>query len=105
MSVSMLIIHRHTGKSEEVPVATLSMFRSVWMPAAERLGLTLVPQFAFGALTVVWPEAVPQIIDEVRRLRAWAESQPDGEYLVERCGMILAAFERTDPATCEYSFG
>ena len=104
MTVEMGIRHRDSGGYEVVPVATAASFRSVWLPACERLGLELVPMFAGGALTTVPPELVPRIIAEVERLRGWAAGQPDGEYLADRCSGILAAFARTDPAACEYDF-
>lgn len=105
MSVEMGIRHRDTGDYEVVPVAALDTFRRVWLPACERLGLELVPLFAGGALTTVPPELVPRIVAEVERLRAWAATQLDGDYLAERCAGILAAFARTDTAACEYDFG
>ena len=105
MTVEMGIRHRDSGEYEVVPVSTSATFDSVWLPAAERLGLELVPLFAGGALTTVPPDLVPRIVAEVRRLRDWAATQPDGDYLVERCAAILDAFERTNPANCEYDFG
>src|SRR5262245_8019614 len=105
MTVEMGIRHRDTGEYEVVPVATAASFRSVWLPACERLGLGLVPLFSGGALTTVPPEMVPQIIAEVERLRVAAAGSPDGDYLADRCSGILAAFARTDPALCEYDFG
>jgi len=105
MSIEMGIRHRGSGEYEVVPVSTSGTFEKVWRPAAERLGLEFVPLFSGGALTTVPTELVPRIVAEVRRLRGWAATQPDGNYLVERCSDILAAFERTDPSQCEYDFG
>ena len=105
MTVSMLIRNSDTGECEDVPVACSDTFRRVWLPAAENLGLELVALFDGGALTTVPPELVPQIIAEVTCLQQWAPNQPNGEYLVERCTDILAAFARTDPTVCEYNFG
>jgi hypothetical protein len=105
MSVEMGIRHRDSGEYEVVPVATSDTFRRVWLPACGQLGLELVPLFASGALTTVPPELVPRIIAEIERLRGWAVAQPDGEHLADRCSGILAAFARTNPASCEYDFG
>lgn len=104
MTVSMGIRHRESGEYEVVPVATNASFRRVWLPACEKLCLQFIPLFADGALTRVPTELVPQIIDEVSRLQRWAVARPD-EYLQERCGDILAAFARTNPAMCDYDFG
>jgi hypothetical protein len=100
MTVEMGIRHRDSGEYEVVSVAT-----SQGLPACERLGLELVPLFAGGALTIVPSEVIPRLVAGVEQLRAWAVSQPDGDYLAERCAAILAAFARTDPAACEYDFG
>jgi hypothetical protein len=105
MTVEMGILHRSSGEYEVVPVATTETFRSVWLPACDRLGLKLVPLFAGGALTTVPLELVPQIVDEVERLRAGSAGLPNGDYLADRCSDVLAAFSRTDPASCEYNFG
>ena len=105
MSVEMGIRHRDSGEYELVPVATSESFRTLWLPAARRLGLEFVPLFSGGALTTVLPDLVPRIVAEVRRLRDWAANQPDGGYLADRCAGILHAFERTDPSRCEYDFG
>lgn len=105
MTVEMGIRHCDSGEYEVLPVATSETFRRVWVPACERLGLELVPLFSGGALTTVPAELIPRIVAEVERLRGWATEQSDGEYLVDRCSGILAAFARTDPAVCEYDFG
>ena len=105
MTVEMGIHHRDSGEFEAVPVATSESFRRVWLPACERLGLSLVPLFSGGALLRVPPNLVPRIVSELEVLREWASTQPDGIYLVERCDGILAAFRRTDPETCDYDFG
>ena len=105
MTVEMGIRHRESGEYEVVPVATTETFRTLWCPAAERLGLKLVPLFSGGALTSVPADLIPQIIAEVMTLQQWAATQPDEAYLVDRCTGILSAFERTDPSKCDYDFG
>jgi hypothetical protein len=105
MTVSMGIRHRGSGEYEVVPVATSATFDSVWLPACERLGLKLVPLFACGALASVPPELVPLIVSELERLRDAALGLPEGAYLAARCSGLLAAFARTDSATCDYDFG
>lgn len=105
MTIEMGIRHRDSGAYEVIPVATSDTFRRVWLPACEQIGLALVPLFDGGALTRVPADLVPRIVAEVEQLRDWAAQQPDGKYLVDRCSDILAAFVRTDPATCEYDFG
>ena len=105
MTVEMGILHRESGEYEVVPVAATETFRTVWRPAAERLGWEFVPLFSGGALTPVPADLIQQIIAEVKILQQWAAAQPDGEYLVHRCTGILSAFERTDPSEYEYDFG
>src|SRR5262249_14333312 len=105
MSIAMGIGHRDSGEYEVVPIATNATFRRVWLPACERLGLSLVPQFYGGGVGFSSPDAARQSVAGVERLRGWAASQPDGESLVDRCGDLLAAFERTNPESCDYDFG
>jgi hypothetical protein len=105
MSISMGIHHHGSGEYEIVPIATNATFRRVWLPACERLGLSRVQRFEGGGLNFCSPNLARQIVSELETLRGWASSQPDGEYLVDRCGDILAAFERTDPEACDYDFG
>ena len=105
MTVEMGIRHRDTGDYEVVPVATSATFRKVWLPACDRLGLELVGHFHDGMLTTVPAEAIPRIIGELHRLRAWARDQPELHFVVERIDTILRAFRETDPAVCEYDFG
>jgi hypothetical protein len=105
MSISMGIHLHGSGEYEVVPIATNATFRRVWLPACERLGLSLVPQFEGGGLIFSSPNLARQVVSELEALRRWASSQPDGEYLVDRCGGLLAAFERTDARACDYDFG
>src|SRR5262245_30275753 len=105
MTVEMGIRHRETGTYEVVPVATSETFRKVWLPACERLGLKWVAHFHDGALTRIPPEVVPQIIEELQRLRIWVYGHPELGPPVERVDSILRAFRETDPALWEYDFG
>jgi hypothetical protein len=57
-----------------------------------------VPQFDGGGLVFSSPNLAQQVVSELEALRGWAASQPDGEYLVDRCVDLLAAFDRPDPA-------
>ena len=97
MSISLGIRHRESEGYEDVPIAAKETFRTVWLPACERLGLSLVPQFEGGGLLFSGANLARQVVSELEVLRDWAASQPDGEYLVDRCGDLLAAFERFDP--------
>ena len=105
MTVALGIRHRDSGEYDVVAVATAAAFRSIWLPACELLGLKLVPLFEGRAFTNVPPSLVPEIVEEVERLKKWALDQPEGAYLAERCTNILAAFKNTSPATCDYDFG
>jgi len=105
MSISLGIRHLESGEYQVVPIATNATFRRVWLPACERLGLSLVPQFEGGGLLFSGANLARQVVSELEVLRDWAASQPDGEYLVDRCGDLLAAFERFDPEACEMAFG
>jgi hypothetical protein len=105
MTVEMGIRCHDTGEYRVVPVATSETFRRVWLPACENLGLGWVVHFHDGSLGSVPPEAVPQIIAELVRLRNWGTGRADLAFLVERIDAILRAFEETDPSTCEYDFG
>ena len=106
MTVSMGIQHRDSGEYEVVHIATSRGFDLVWRPAAERLGLSLVSEFAGGALgggVATWQ--VPLLAAEVARLQNWAVVQPGWEHVAGVCSDILAAFARTDPVECDYDFG
>jgi hypothetical protein len=105
MSISLGIRHRESGEYEVVPIATNAMFRRVWLPACERLGLSLVPLFEGGGLCFSGANRTRHVVSELEALRDWAASQPYGEYLVDRCGHLLAAFEWTDPEACDFDFG
>ncbi len=106
MTVSMGIRHLDTGQFEEVPVATSEVFRTWWLPACEKLGLALVSHLHDGALnTVAKDSEIPRIVAELEALRAWAASEPDRSFMVERIDGILRAFRRTDPLRCSYDFG
>ena len=43
MTVSIVKRNRSTGKVVTIPVTTSQTFRRLWIPAAELLGLTIVP--------------------------------------------------------------
>lgn len=105
MSISLGIRHRESGEHQVVPIATNALFRRVWLPARERLGLSPVPLFEGGGLCFSGPNPARQVVSELEALRDWAALQPDGESLVDRCGDLLAAFERTDPEACDFDFG
>jgi hypothetical protein len=79
MRISLGIHHRESGAYEVVPIATNATFRSVWLPACERLGLSLVPLFEGGGLVFSGPNLARQVVSELEVLRDWAASQPDGE--------------------------
>jgi hypothetical protein len=105
MTIEMGILHRESGEYEIVPVATNKTFREVWLPACERLGMSLVPLFYGGALVHIPPNLLPRIVSELKQLRKWAASQQDDDYLVDRREDILAAVARTDPDECDYDIG
>jgi hypothetical protein len=105
MSISMVIHHHGSGEYEIVPIATNATFRRVRLPACERFGLSLVPQFEGGGLIFSSPNLARQIVSKLEALRRWASSQPDGDYLGDRCGDLPAAFERIDARACDYDFG
>ncbi|MFE5317676.1 hypothetical protein ACFQ88_03095 [Paenibacillus sp. NPDC056579] len=60
-----------------VPVAAEAFFAECWEPAAEALGLKWVPVFSTGI--EIMKEDLPDVLDELNRLKEWAMDQPGGE--------------------------
>ena len=105
MSVSMGLRNKATGEYRLVPIASSSGFAEGWLPLCERLGLRHVSMFAGGALTTVPDDLIPEIVRELRALRAHCEADPEAAWIAERCRDVLAAFAETNPAEWEYDFG
>ncbi|MFC0331196.1 hypothetical protein ACFOLF_22515 [Paenibacillus sepulcri] len=71
-----------------VPVATEAFFQECWEPAVKALGLQWVPVFSSGI--DITKEDLPAVLDELERLKQWAEQELSGE----RRGQILVRIER-----------
>jgi hypothetical protein len=105
MTVSLGLINRQTGEFRDVPVSTSDSFRKRWLPAAQALGLELVPHLHDGTFTVLAKEDIPKILEELRRLREYVVVKPELASIAERIDNIVATFRSTDPAEWEYDFG
>jgi hypothetical protein len=100
----MAFIHRPENEFEQqfnVPVATEAFFRDFWEPAVKTLGLQWVPIFAAGI--DVRKEDLPDVLEELDRLKLWAERELSGEqrdHILARIGRLAdelpKAFQRED---------
>lgn len=105
MTVSLGLKHRHTGEYRVVPVSCSMPFEELWIPAAQTLGLELVPHLHDGTFTMLENEDIPKILDELRRLREYVADKEELAWIAERIDDIVATFNATDPAEWEYDFG
>ncbi|CAG7599277.1 hypothetical protein PAESOLCIP111_00298 [Paenibacillus solanacearum] len=75
-----------------VPVAAEAFFAECWEPPAEALGLKWVPLFSTGI--EIEKQDLPEVLDELNRLKEWALEQAGGERmekLLSRIQMLLTA--------------
>ncbi|HZH97877.1 MAG TPA: hypothetical protein VEX38_02815 [Fimbriimonadaceae bacterium] len=77
MSVSLLVTTRKSDSESDymIPIATQEVFRLWWKTAAESLGLYWIPLFESG--TTVARGDLPEVINELERLRQWCLSSED----------------------------
>ncbi|UQZ85499.1 hypothetical protein SK3146_04788 [Paenibacillus konkukensis] len=57
----------------QLPVAAEAFFAECWEPGAEALGLQWVPVFSTGI--EIMKEDLPEVLDELDRLKQWALSR------------------------------
>jgi hypothetical protein len=88
MSVSILIEFKGPcRRSRYIPVATQGVYHSEWQETAEKLGLKWVPEFENGPSVKV--EELPEVMEEIRKLRAVWANNPKKDWLLERIDFIL----------------
>jgi len=69
-----------------VPLAAETFFAECWEPAAETLGLKWVPIFSTGI--EIMKEDLPEVLEELNRLKQWALSQAGGERMEKLANRI-----------------
>ncbi len=74
MSVSVIVSNPATLEQQliNIPVATESVFNSLWQTACDALNLQLVPLFSLGI--DVGTDELNDLLDELERLKMWAEN-------------------------------
>lgn len=88
MSLAILVKFKAPERpTRHIPISPQGLYHSMWLPTAERLGLKWVPMFEH------WPsievKELPELIEELRKLRAvWGED-PKNAWLLERLDFIL----------------
>ena len=106
MAISMSIMKRSSGISEEIPVATMSAYRSYWKRGAEDLNLGMID--ALGALWIT-PQFRDRFLDELCKLKTWAtaheEEDPNIAEMIVRLDAIVEAIQSHSLDEYEISFG
>jgi len=95
MAVVLLVRpSKEEGIEFDVPVAPMSTFRELWLPACEVLGLKWVPQFETGIPVSV--EDVPDVLEELRALKAWLDQPGNATAPIigERVEMLMDGLEK-----------
>ncbi|CAM4123039.1 hypothetical protein [Corallococcus exiguus] len=88
MSVAILIKFKSKDRdSLYIPVATQGAYHGLWLPTAEKLGLKWVPLFEDGPVVDVID--LPEVMDELRKLRDALAGNPKNDSLLERIDWIL----------------
>ncbi len=88
MSVAILIEFKASGRKDlYLPVATEGAYGTEWVAPSRRLGLHWLPHFQAGA--AVAPEELPAVIEEIQRLRAELQEDPQKAATVERIDFLL----------------
>jgi hypothetical protein len=104
MGVQLLITRKEAVKPDYYSLTGAAGWETVWLPAAEELGLTLVPHLGNGAFSGVAPEYLPEIISQLTRLRAWMAANGHDLY-VEHLDDALLALAEARPEADHVSFG
>lgn len=90
-----------------LPLATEGIFSKYWLPAAKALGCVWMPLFQSGAPVPL--EDIPDVLDELRRLRDHFAAQGDrlsATGVRERSAWLVGELEKIDPGTIkELSIG
>jgi uncharacterized protein (UPF0335 family) len=95
MSVSLLVKTSKGGSESDylIPIATQEVFRLWWKTAAESLGLYWVPLFESG--TTVARDDLPEVINELERLRQWCLLREDlRKLIIERINRLIDELEQ-----------
>ena len=79
-------------------------WQEVWLPAAEKLGLDLVPHLGDGAFARVPQEYLREVTQQLTRLRHWMAENGYDLY-VEHLDDILPALATVNPDIDHVSFG
>jgi uncharacterized protein (UPF0335 family) len=83
-----------------IPIATQEVFRLWWKTAAESLGLSWVPLFESG--TTVARGDLPEVINELERLRQWCLSSEDLRNVIfDRINRLIDELKRVSNSSDE----
>jgi hypothetical protein len=104
MGVQLLISRKEVARPDYYSQTGATGWETVWLPAAEELGLTLVPHLGSGAFSGVAPEYLPDVISQLTRLREWMAANGHDLY-VEHLDDTLSALANVRPETDHVSFG
>ncbi|MDP2316560.1 MAG: hypothetical protein Q8P41_26945 [Pseudomonadota bacterium] len=80
---------------EYIPVATEAVFEELWVPACGTLGLRWVPCFQSGI--PITSEDLPDVIDELDRLRCWVADHAEvdtRQWWLDRIDRLRSALHR-----------
>ena len=105
MTISMGLRNLQSGHYEVVPVATSSVFRTVWIPLCEELKLRYIPQFHDDSIGYLEGDEIKKVIRELNILKEVAAGKKDAEFVAGRVSRMLDSIERADVANCRFDFG
>lgn len=78
MSISLTFkSNKSADDLDGVPIATNKVFKEFWLPGCAALNLQWIPQFLEGL--DLESEAIPDIVEELSRLRSWMIQNHSGK--------------------------
>lgn len=104
MGVELFIRRKGVTEPDYYSMTGATGWQTVWLPAAAELGLELIPHLGDGAFSLVPPEYLSAVTEQLIRLRDWMVVHGHDLY-VKHLDDILPALAAVRPGEDEVSFG
>lgn len=104
MGVELFITRKGVAEPDYYSMTGATGWETVWLPAADELGLDLIPRLGDGTFARVPPLELPEVAAQLTRLRKWMAASGH-ELYVEHLDDILSALAAVRPGEDKVSFG
>ncbi len=104
MGVDLHVKDVSSLRSESFTVAGMTTWKRCWLPGAAELGLKIVPNLSGGYYVWFPPDEIPDLVQELKRLRSWFETN-DAAHCIDQLDHVVTVLTQPYAAAFEFGFG